>query len=114
MAKVQIVTMVDDLTGEPGEDVETVQFAVDGKRLREIDLSAANRQLFSELLAPYVANSRLVTGSGGPRTSARAGMTQTDREQNKAIRDWAAGRGYKINERGRIPQDILDEYHRSA
>jgi hypothetical protein len=37
-----------------------------------------------------------------------------DREQNKAIREWAARNGKDISARGRIPQEVVDEYHAKA
>ena len=37
-----------------------------------------------------------------------------DREQNRAIREWARAQGKKISDRGRIPEDIVAEYHASA
>jgi hypothetical protein len=42
----------------------------------------------------------------GPRTAS------ADREQNQAIRDWARKQGFKVSDRGRIPAEVLDAYHR--
>jgi hypothetical protein len=37
-----------------------------------------------------------------------------DREQNKAIRDWARKQGRQVSDRGRIPEEIVAEYHARA
>jgi hypothetical protein len=34
-----------------------------------------------------------------------------DREQNQAIREWARSKGMKVNDRGRIPTEVVDAYH---
>ena len=37
-----------------------------------------------------------------------------DREQNQAIREWARKQGMKVSDRGRIPAEVLDAYHKQA
>ncbi len=86
MARRDVVILEDDLEGGPAD--ETVKFALDGVQY-EIDLSQKNA-------------ARL-------RESAAA-----DREQNKAIRTWAKRKGRNISDRGRIPQEIVDEYNADA
>ncbi|WP_300610882.1 histone-like nucleoid-structuring protein Lsr2, partial [Trebonia sp.] len=41
------------------------------------------------------------------RRRARSGA---GREQSARIREWAKSRGFKVNERGRIPANIVAEY----
>ena len=69
------------------------------------------------LFAPYVAAGTKV-GRGGVVVGGRAargrGGATADREQNKAIRAWAKKAGKDISDRGRIPQEIVDEYHAKA
>lgn len=36
-----------------------------------------------------------------------------DREQNRAIRNWARGQGMTVNDRGRIPREVTEAYHRA-
>ncbi|TDC00811.1 Lsr2 family protein [Micromonospora fluostatini] len=120
MAKQIIQKLIDDLDG--GDADETVRFALDGVQY-EIDLSAAHAQKLRDALAPYTAHGTKV-GRGGiangrpARSSTRAGHSRgrvsTDREQNKAIRDWAKKAGKDISDRGRIPQEVVDEYHAKA
>ena len=107
MAKQTTVILVDDLDGS--EATEQVEFAVDG-RSYQIDLSAANSAKFREALAPFMSAAR----RGGRRaTPAAPSRPASDREQNQAIREWAAAQGMKISERGRIPSNVLEAYRNS-
>lgn len=110
MAKQTITRLVDDL--DHGDADETVKFGLDGVQY-EIDLSAKNAAKLREALAPYVAAG---TKAGRPATGGtrRRGSQSLDREQNRAIRDWARSRNKKISDRGRIPEEIVAEYHASA
>ncbi|GAA2714556.1 Lsr2 family protein [Micromonospora olivasterospora] len=114
MAKQIIHKLVDDLDG--GDADETVKFALDGVQY-EIDLSSANAEKLREVFAPYVgAGAKVGRGGvvvGGRAARGRGGAT-ADREQNKAIREWAKKEGREISDRGRIPQEIVDEYHSKA
>ncbi|MBX7266483.1 Lsr2 family protein [Micromonospora sp. Llam7] len=114
MAKQIIHQLVDDLDG--GEADETVKFALDGVQY-EIDLSSGNASKLREVFAPYVAHGTKV-GRGGVVVGGRAarghGTASADREQNKAIRTWAKKAGKDISDRGRIPQEIVDQYHAKA
>ncbi|MER7165795.1 Lsr2 family protein [Micromonospora sp. NPDC000207] len=120
MAKQIIQRLIDDLDG--GEAEETVRFALDGVQY-EIDLSAANARKLRDAFATYTAHGTKV-GRGGivngrPTRGAGSaggdrGRVATDREQNKAIRDWAKKAGKDISDRGRIPQEVVDEYHAKA
>ena len=46
------------------------------------------------------------------RVQPRRGGPSIDREQNQAIRDWARKRGMKVSDRGRIPAEVLEAYHK--
>jgi hypothetical protein len=112
VAKQTTVTLVDDLDGSEAD--EQIEFAVDG-RSYEIDLSEANGSRLREALAPFISAARR---TGGRRSTAAAatttsGRSSTDREQNQAIRDWAQQQGMKISERGRIPSNVLEAFHKS-
>ncbi|MBU8857659.1 MULTISPECIES: Lsr2 family protein [unclassified Micromonospora] len=126
MAKQVIHKLIDDLDG--GDADETVRFALDGVNY-EIDLSVANAKNLREVFAPYTANGTKVgrggfVGAGrtargmaavGEGRAARAGRgAAADKEQNKAIRDWAKRAGKDVSDRGRIPQNVVDEYHSNA
>jgi hypothetical protein len=117
VAKHQIIKLVDDLDG--GEANETVKFGLDGREY-EIDLSSKNATKFRNLLLPYVDKGsrvdarRAVTVGGRTATARGRGNAATEREQNRAIREWAQRKGIAVAPRGRIKQDIVEQYHREA
>ena len=107
MAQQVTVSLVDDLSGSQAD--ETVSFGLDGKSY-EIDLSSKNADKLRGALADYVAAARR---PGGGRKAAAASVARrpaVDREQNQAIREWARGKGMKVNDRGRIPSEVVEAY----
>jgi hypothetical protein len=113
MAQIREVRLIDDLDGEAAD--ETIEFGIDGKNY-EIDLSKENAGKLRDALASYVAAARRSGGrrsrgsSGGGAAASR--RPSIDREQNQAIRDWARKRGMKVSDRGRIPAEVLEAYHK--
>jgi hypothetical protein len=106
--------LVDDIDG--GEADETVRFAVDGVQY-EIDLSMKNAAKMRDALACYVeAGSKVGRAGGAVRVAAPrgSGPATVDRDQNRAIREWAQGKGMDVSDRGRIKQEIVDRYHAEA
>jgi len=101
--KVQVL-LVDDLDGS--EATETVSFGLDGVSY-EIDLSSGNAGQLRKELASYVEHGRKAGSVLGRRRRQRNGA---GREQSARIREWAKDRGYKVNERGRIPANIVADY----
>jgi hypothetical protein len=104
------VILVDDIEG--GTADETVAFAVEGAAY-EIDLSKANADKFRNAVAPYVAAARKAGRAGsrsnGARHSRRGGSS--DRRGRAAnIRAWARTKGIEVNERGRIPARVVEQY----
>ena len=57
-----------------------------------------------------VAPERRVTGPG--RSQDRRSRV-VDREQNQAIREWARKQGMTVSERGRIPSEVSEAYHKA-
>lgn len=114
MAQRVITIMEDDLTGEEGEDVQTVTFALDGKYY-EIDLSEANHDKLVETLNPYILAGRTL-GRGGTRRGEKRGPSRkrATSPDSALIRDWAKKNGYEVNERGRIPAAIVDAYKKAT
>jgi hypothetical protein len=108
MAQKVTVSLVDDLTGSQAD--ETVSFGLDGKTY-EIDLSIKNADKLRGALVDYVAAARK---AGGVRKGAAARRPSVDREQSQAIREWARNKGMKVNDRGRIPSEVVDAYHNSG
>jgi len=118
VAQVRNVRLVDDLDGN-GAD-ETVEFGFDG-RSYSIDLSAENARRLREVFAQYVPAARRTGGrrTGGGRTRVDRAQVDpvtvrraaSDREQNRAIREWARKRALDVSDRGRIPAGVLAAYH---
>lgn len=117
MAQKVTVSLVDDLDG--GQADETVEFALDGVSY-QIDLSNENATELREALSGFTASARRAGGrkKPGPRpskgSSGAASASSSDREQNQAIREWARKRGLKVSDRGRIPSDIVEQYHQAS
>ena len=117
MAQKVTVSLVDDLDG--GQADETVEFALDGVSY-QIDLSNDNAHDLREALHNFTSSARRAGGrkKPGPRAGAPKGATasasSSDREQNQAIREWARKRGLKVSDRGRIPSDIVEQYHQAS
>jgi hypothetical protein len=99
--KVQVL-LVDDL--DHGEADETVSFSLDGVAY-EIDLSSGNADKLRDSLQPFVTVAR--KASAGRRRRSRAASS---RERSADIRAWAKAHGIKVNERGRIPQQVVEQY----
>ena len=112
MARQVITTLIDDLDGKKAD--RTVEFSLDGTSYT-IDLSDANAGKLRKALDPFI-NAGTRVGRGGPSRAPRhaatvsTGRTASSRDENKAIREWAARNGHQISERGRIPQSVSDAY----
>jgi hypothetical protein len=111
VAQVQEVRLIDDIDGDAAD--ETVEFAIDGKSY-QIDLSEANAGKLRDALAAYAAAARRLGGRrrGNAPASVAGRKPVADREQNQAIREWARKRGMNVSERGRIPAEVLEAYHK--
>jgi hypothetical protein len=116
MAKETITRLVDDLDG--GVAHETVKFGLDGQ-MYEIDLSSKNAKKLRSDLATFIEHgsrlsSRRVVGGARGRDVRVRGSVAGDRDQNRAIREWAQAKGYDVALRGRIKQEIVEAFHKTA
>jgi hypothetical protein len=113
MAQKVTVTLVDDMDGSQAE--ETIEFGLDGAAY-QIDLSGDNAERLREALADFVDHARRAGGRrrvvGRPTIGRVPRVASADREQNQAIREWARKQGMKVSDRGRIPAEVLDAYHK--
>ncbi|MFC4147579.1 Lsr2 family protein [Micromonospora mangrovi] len=112
MARKVITVLTDDLDG--GKADRTVEFSLDGVAYT-IDVSDENAGVLRKALDPYIsAGRRIGRGPVEPtRATRRPGRPASpgmDREQNRAIREWATKNGYEISERGRIPVSVVEAY----
>lgn len=102
--RVQVI-LVDDIDG--GEATETVEFGLDGVTY-EIDLSDEHAADLRDGLAKWIGHARR---SGGRRQTRRRGAGAPLRGNDLAkVREWGRENGYKVSDRGRIPQDVQDAY----
>ncbi|OXM44803.1 histone-like nucleoid-structuring protein Lsr2 [Amycolatopsis alba] len=118
MAQKVSVSLVDDIDGTEAE--ETVEFGLDGVNY-QIDLSGGNAGELRDALAQFVEHGRR---AGGRKRTAKLGpppvagsravkvATPVDREQNQAIRAWARKNGFSVSDRGRIPSEVVEAYHK--
>src|SRR2546427_12525858 len=112
MAKQTIHMLIDDIDGAEAD--ETVKFAIDGVQY-EIDLSKKNAAKMRDVLARYLEAGSKVGRTAAVRAAPRGrGTAIVDRDQNRAIREWAQGKGVAVSDRGRIKQEIVDRYHAEA
>ena len=103
MAQKVTVALEDDLDGGPAD--ETIRFAIDGTGY-EIDLRTSHADVFRQQLAPYLAHAR----RAGRPPSRRSGRTAAGRQHTGDIRAWAKDRGIAVNDRGRIPDSVAEQY----
>ncbi|WP_341716077.1 Lsr2 family protein [Micromonospora sp. FIMYZ51] len=112
MARKVITVLTDDLDG--GKADRTVEFSLDGVAYT-IDVSDENAGVLRKSLDPFINAGRRL-GRGGvdtarnPRRTTGPATPGMNREQNRAIREWAVSNGYKISERGRIPVEVVEAY----
>jgi len=118
LAKRTIIRIFDDLDG--GEANNTLVFGWDGRQY-EIDLTDENAKRFEEAIAPFLEAARmvgrlqLIQQRKFPRAlnGAPAVATFRDREQTAAMRRWANANGYEVSDRGRIPGNVEEAFHKA-
>lgn len=111
MAQKVITTLIDDIDGSNA--AETVQFGLDGKTYT-IDLSKKNADRLRKTLAEFIKAGRTAGRTAGrsagrtrPNTSRRNAQRPYDLPQ---LRKWAAKNKIAVPARGRIKQEIVDQY----
>lgn len=108
MAQKVIREFIDDIDGSEAE--RTFTFAVDGTHY-EIDLSTSNIAEFQSAIGGFIESARKVKASGsGYKARATSGGVRADREQLRAIREWAKGQGLSVSDRGRISSEIRAKF----
>lgn len=116
MARQLKVDLIDDIDGV-GPAVETVRFGVDGNEY-DIDLNAAHAAELRQILAPYRAVARRAGSMGRTSRPARWGTRQelpaAGATKAAMIRAWAERAGIPVNPKGRIRNDIVQEWERAT
>ena len=107
MAQRVEVVVVDDLDGGPAD--ETVQFGLDGVTY-EIDLNEENAAALRDAVAVYVGHGRRVSGRRSAAKASSGRARRSASSETAQIRAWAKEQGLAVNERGRVPADIVAQY----
>ncbi|WP_433463949.1 histone-like nucleoid-structuring protein Lsr2 [Spirillospora sp. CA-128828] len=112
MQKIEI-NVIDDIDGSPAE--ETIMFSLDGVSF-EIDLNADNAAALRDIFRPYLEHGRKKPWPGRRATTGpqRTHRHARSRMKSAEIRQWAKTRGLAINDRGRIPAYVIEEYEANA
>ena len=103
MTQREVTVLEDDIDGGPGD--ETVSFGLDGQDW-EIDLSRVNADQLRATLRPWLQVAR--PAGRTPRAASFKVETPAD---PRAVRAWATARGLDVPSTGRIPQDVIDQFH---
>ena len=98
--------LVDDMDG--GTADVTIALVLNGTGY-SIDLSTRNAEAFYAAIQPWIA----VATQNQAVKNATVQHHLAGVQQRAAIREWATRQGMDINPRGRIPQEITDEYNKT-
>lgn len=103
------VVHFDDFDGTEA-DVKTVPFSFDGVNYR-IDLSEVNKLKMAGALMPFIDKAEVVRPEPVARVKRTGSPAKPDKDQNNAIREWARAKGIEVSDRGRIKQEIVDQFN---
>jgi hypothetical protein len=118
VAQRTIVQLTDDLDGKaiPDGKGETIRFGLD-QAAYEIDLTDKNAKALRATIGKYAAAARRTgTGAGstrgaGSRRGANRHSNETGRGYDpKTVRAWAESQGIEVNQRGRVPADLIAKF----
>lgn len=98
-------TRICDICGkETGtEEGQTLKFGW-GARNYEIDLCPKDADKMTNVITPYVDAGRRLAGSGKPFRSVATGPDP------RAVRAWAKSKGIEVNDRGRVPSELVAQF----
>lgn len=100
MAKKIIETITDDLDGSEGASTVTFSY---GSQSYEIDLSPRNADKLDKALSQFIGAARRTGKTSAPSKAGR-------KRELGPVRTWAAKNGFELNDRGRIPKEVLEAY----
>ena len=102
----KLVVLVDDLDNT--EAHQTISFSFKGVSY-EIDLSDENVAEFEKDLSRWISAARRV---GGRLVTRSARRVPAGASQSAKIREWARAQNIAVNERGRIPAELVQQYEK--
>ena len=106
--KVQI-TLLCDLDDGNVEADETLQFGLGGASY-EVDVCGKHAQQVRDGLQPFVVHGRKTSSASSSSSRRRSGRAAAGRDQTAGVRAWAKDKGIHVNDRGRIPASVVNEY----
>jgi hypothetical protein len=95
-----VVDLVDDVDGSAA--TRTVSFGWEGRQY-DIDLSDKNYAQLAKAVGKFVEHARQ-TKHGKVQNRIPVGV------DNRAVRAWAAAHGIPVSDRGRVAQDVIEQY----
>lgn len=110
MASRTIVSLIDDLDGK-SEATETRVIAYEGSTY-EVDLTAEHAQQYDLAVQRFAEAGRRVSGAGKRHlTVAKTPVTNSEEKaRNRAIRAWADSQHISVSARGRISNEVVEQY----
>ena len=111
MAQRTVIELTDDLDGRPIPDGkgETIRFSLD-RQDYEIDLGEKNAKALRDALSKYVAAARRAGGTRGRGRGGRSSAAPSRDYDPKAVRAWAESEGIEVNQRGRVPAELVARF----
>ena len=109
MAKQFVEVLTSDFSGAQSDEVDTVQFALDG-RAYEIELTPDEHTQLQEALKVYIAKSRKASAQVPAAVAKKSGGGAQRKKELAAMRKFLDLRGYDVPERGRIKAEWEQEW----
>ncbi len=106
-----IIRLIDDLDDTEIVDGagQTVRFALDGRQY-EIDLTNEHAEEMRAALDRYVQAARKVGGRQARTKATDAKPAAPVDYSPRAVREWAKANKIIVSPRGRIPQNVVDQF----
>jgi hypothetical protein len=106
--RVQVLLVCDLHDGDtPG--TETVTFGLDGTSY-EIDVCEQHAGELRDSFARFVGAGRRASRAGTGARRGRRGPSSYSGVDPAAVRAWAKSKGIKLNQRGRIPAGVIEQF----
>jgi hypothetical protein len=103
-----LICDLDDLEGKA-----TVMLHFEGSDY-EVDLCEDHLDAYNEAMTPFIGSARRIARRA-PATKVRSSATYTPpRADLASVREWARSNGFTINDRGRIPGEVIRAYDERA
>lgn len=95
----------DDISGKVFHEGEIITFSLDGEDY-EIELNKRNAETMRRAFGKYIQHA---TPARSMAASSRRSVFEVAR-----IRKWAHANGYRLSERGRLPEHVVDAYRQAT